>query len=321
MKRKLVSILIPVYMRADLAMEAIDCALSQDYDNLEIIVGDNCSTDGTYEKLCAKYGDNSKVILFQNEKNLGAVGNWERCLARAKGDYVKFLWSDDLMAENFISKAVSLLENNQEASFAYSSVILFQDTEQLKHVSENIAVKYRLLNKTGTYNGAKFISAVYCKSYMVPVSPGCAIFRRDKVHIVKDIPNKIGYHHKNNGAGIDLLMFLEALSHKEQFVYIDSPLSFFRMHPDSISVSDHTIMDGYWTAKQFYLKKYRIEKYWKPLNSEIISWTNKKKVFHRGNNIKTLAKYLDYSDTHIKKHSIFSIAIFKIQEIYYMLKN
>ena len=154
MGNPLVSILIPVYKRVNLAIEAINCALSQDYETLEVIVGDNNSPDGTFEELTERFGSNRKVVLFQNEKNLGAVGNWKRCLERAHGEYVKFLWSDDLMAKDFISKAVELLEKNSEAAFVYSSVKIFTDVKQLQEtVAERLSVRYRFCPETRVVNG------------------------------------------------------------------------------------------------------------------------------------------------------------------------
>ena len=53
-----VSILIPVYNRVDMIRDCIDSALSQDYLDLEVIVSDNCSTDGTWELCCRFYAEN-----------------------------------------------------------------------------------------------------------------------------------------------------------------------------------------------------------------------------------------------------------------------
>lgn len=322
MGHPLVSILIPVYKRTALAVEAIECALSQDYEEIEIIVGDNCSPDGTFELLNKKFSKNEKVIFFQNERNLGAVGNWERCLARAKGKYVKFLWSDDLMAVDCISKSVSLLEMYQRAAFVYSSVLIFSDLNQLKDiVNDKKSVQCRLCRGTKIFKGEKFIRAAFCRSYTLPVSPCCAVFRREKLHIVGDIPNKIGYDHRKNGAGPDILMFLEAAAEGETFVYMDYPASFFRKHSESITSLDNTITEGYWTAKQYFLREHGLEKYWKPLNSAMISHTNHNKIFSRKQNICALSRFLDIEDIHITEHSVISVIAHKIKRLLYLLSH
>lgn len=313
-KEDLVSVIIPVYNRADMAMQAIDASLSQDYKNIEIIVGDNCSTDGTFDKLKKRYSREENVLIFQNERNLGPVENWKRCLEKTNGKYVKVLWSDDLMSSDFISKAVDIMECDDNISFAFSSVIIFESMEQLKRNNDGeVKQFYRLKRKTGIYQGKEFIKAVFGELDSAPVSPGCAIFRREKLKVVSEIPNKLGYVHKMNGAGPDLLMYLEALVNGEKFAYIDEPCNFFRAHGDSISVCDKSILDGYRTAKIYYLKKYDMNNYWNDINSEIVSFANGRKVFNRDENIQALLKYYDIDDPDIFKHSVLSVIIYKLR--------
>lgn len=102
--RKLISVLIPVYNRKELITETIVNALQQSYENIEIIVVDNCSTDGTYEHVvdfitCANLS--KKVKVFQNDRNIGPVLNWRKCLEYSCGEYVKILFSDDKIEANF----------------------------------------------------------------------------------------------------------------------------------------------------------------------------------------------------------------------------
>ena len=102
-----VSILVPVYNRVDMIKDCVDSALSQDYLDLEVIVSDNCSTDGTWELCWRLYSDHPKVKLCRNASNVGPVLNW-LCAARAAtGQYVKILFSDDLLLEGCIRKLVA----------------------------------------------------------------------------------------------------------------------------------------------------------------------------------------------------------------------
>ena len=309
----LVSILIPVYNRRDMAIEAIECALEQDYETIEIIVGDNCSTDGTYEQLKEKYKKNSKVVLFRNDYNLGPVGNWEQCLSKAKGTYIKILWSDDLMTPDYISKAVKMLNDNPSAAFAMSTVKIFSNISELgPNRINNLQIHYKLKNKSGVYKGCEFLNASFGCPGKTPVSPGCAIFRKDKLRIIGNIPNNMGYVHKKNGAGPDVLMFLEALASGEKFIFINEPLSFFRGHADSISTFDKTIMDGYLSARLYYLKHHKIEKYWKDLNCAIISCTNRKAIFSKKKNRIALLKFYPVANEIIDEPSIIDVLKFKI---------
>lgn len=317
----LVSVLIPVYQRVELAVEAIDCALAQDYNNIEIIIGDNCSKDGTYERLLALYKHRNNVLLFQNEDNLGAVRNWERCLAKANGKYIKFLWSDDLMSKDYISSTVELMERYPDAAFAYSSVIIFESLKNLEEKHKNTEKNdYQTFLKTGEYKGLQFIKKTYSENYSVPVSPGCAIFKKEKLHVITEIPNKLNYSHKTNGAGPDLLMFLEALANGESFVYLHPCRSYFRRHSDSISSFDKTIMDGYFSAKLYYLKKYNLNDLYVDLNSEIISCHLGKHIFNRRRNLSVLEKYYEPDEFGRTKTSIPQIIKWKLKKKRYYAK-
>ena len=74
-KNPLVSLAIPVYNGKAYLVDAITSCLAQDYDNFELIISDNASTDGT-ERICREFATkDARVKYFRNEKNLGAGRN------------------------------------------------------------------------------------------------------------------------------------------------------------------------------------------------------------------------------------------------------
>lgn len=95
----LFSIIIPTYNRALLVEKTIKSVLIQTYKNYEIIVVDNCSTDNTKEIL-EPYIRENKIHFFQHDKNYERSKSRNTGMLHAKGDYVTFLDSDDLMGEN-----------------------------------------------------------------------------------------------------------------------------------------------------------------------------------------------------------------------------
>jgi len=102
----LVTVAIPTFNRIDLLKRALASALAQNYKNIEIIVSDNASTDGTNEYLISL--DDRKVKVFLNEKNLGMVPNWDRCLMEARGEYFLLMSDDDAFEDTHaIDKLVS----------------------------------------------------------------------------------------------------------------------------------------------------------------------------------------------------------------------
>src|SRR6266567_6107791 len=88
-----VTIAIPTWNRAEKVVKAIDSALNQAYNNIEVIVSDNASTDNTINLLDA-YSDDRLIVLKQSV-NCGMANNWNECLNRSSGDYFILLSDDD----------------------------------------------------------------------------------------------------------------------------------------------------------------------------------------------------------------------------------
>lgn len=105
---------IPVYNRRTLVKRAIKSALTQSLRRLEVVVVDNCSTDGTWEVMRGLSDKRLRVV--RNETNLGMFGNFNRCLEAATGDYVRFLCSDDELTNETLAAEVRLLRDRPEVA-------------------------------------------------------------------------------------------------------------------------------------------------------------------------------------------------------------
>jgi len=101
--RPLVSILIPTYNRRIMLERALDSARSQSYENCEIIVSDNCSTDETFSFLKSYQGKCRNLYIHKTEKNIGPLHNLLNALNNARGVYAYFLADDDFLREDCIS--------------------------------------------------------------------------------------------------------------------------------------------------------------------------------------------------------------------------
>lgn len=101
-----VSICIPAYNAEEYIYKCIDSVLKQKYDNLEIILIDDASTDNT-AKIVKQFSD-IRIKYFKNENNLGWRGNVRKCYELASGEFVTMLPVDDYLIEGFIEKAVEI---------------------------------------------------------------------------------------------------------------------------------------------------------------------------------------------------------------------
>jgi glycosyltransferase involved in cell wall biosynthesis len=86
---------------------AVKSAFEQDYSNIEVIVIDNASTDDSQSVLSCLQSKYNFVFEI-NDKNIGMVPNFNRCMDLAKGEYIVFLSSDDLIKPQFVSKCLEL---------------------------------------------------------------------------------------------------------------------------------------------------------------------------------------------------------------------
>ena len=94
----LVSVIIPVYNSEKYVKEAIDSVLKQTYQNFEIIVVDDCSTDNSCQII--KKIDDQRIRLIKLDKNSGVAVARNIAIENAKGQYIAFLDSDDIWLED-----------------------------------------------------------------------------------------------------------------------------------------------------------------------------------------------------------------------------
>ena len=106
----LVSVCIPTYNYRHYLSDALDSALAQDFTDIEIVVVDNCSDDGTPELVEAYRRRDSRIVFHRNARNLGMTANFNRAMELARGKYIKFLCADDMLAKDCVSKMVAVLE-------------------------------------------------------------------------------------------------------------------------------------------------------------------------------------------------------------------
>lgn len=109
------TVAIPTYNAGDTLIACVDSCrhLGIPDDRLEVLVVDNCSTDGSVDEVERERGSWPALRIVRNEENCGRIGNWNRCLELASSDVLLFLFNNDLVAEdNAVPEALALLETN-----------------------------------------------------------------------------------------------------------------------------------------------------------------------------------------------------------------
>lgn len=130
MEKPLVSYVLTAYNIEDFIEESVKCAFAQTYENLEIVLSDDCSTDGTFDimqKMANEYDGPHKIVLNRNERNLGISQHMSKCyIELASGEIIIAAHGDDISLPDRTSQEVDFLINNTDYT-AVSMGVLFTD--------------------------------------------------------------------------------------------------------------------------------------------------------------------------------------------------
>jgi glycosyltransferase involved in cell wall biosynthesis len=115
-----VSVCIPTYNTAKYVGQAIESVLQQDYQDYELIVCDNASTDET-PGLVRRY-DDPRLQYVRFDEFVGQAANWNRCVELARGKYVVLLHSDDMLRPAFLRRAAGMLDRHPQIGLLHCVV-------------------------------------------------------------------------------------------------------------------------------------------------------------------------------------------------------
>lgn len=211
----LVSIAIVTYNQKGYLRECIESCLEQNYPNFEIVIADDCSTDGTQDMLReyeAAY--QSKFILRLAEKNQGITPNSNAAHFACSGKYIAWMGGDDLMLPGKITKQVEFMENNPDCTICYHNLDVFDSKTDKTLYFFNDKLKLNGNIKTairyGTFNGA------------------CSNIVRAEKTPVHGFDNRLP-------VASDWLYWVETLSNGGTINYIDDVLGRYRRHSNNIT--------------------------------------------------------------------------------------
>lgn len=208
----MISVIIPTYRRYEMLKEAVRSVLAQTYQDIEIIVVDDCSNDET-----PKIRDfSAKIIYLCNEKNCGPGYSRRRGLLYSKGEYIVFLDDDDYyISETFFADALEKLSSNDDYVFVASSAqVLLQSTGAYSDSS---------LNVKGEIDAVEYLSG-FSSRFDVPLT-FATIFSRKHLEACGVFEMKMVNH---------MPMIMRSLQSGNVF-FLDKPVGVYRQHVNNIS--------------------------------------------------------------------------------------
>jgi len=266
----MVSVVIPNYNHASFLEKRIKSVLEQSYDNFEVILLDDLSTDNSRE-IMSKYKEHPKVSeLVFNEENSGSTfAQWKKGINLAKGKYIWFAESDDWASPYFLEYTVKYLEKDKNTSLCYTDSIIVNrngDTVTKSSVQKN--VKFSTTRWDDDYiNKGEHEILDFLSTHTTINNMSAVLMRTD---IVKEHINKITKH---KVFGDVLLCSLIIMNYDIQ--YVAKPLNYYRT--DEKNTSQKHIQSGTIFQEQI------------SVQSQIIALFNHKKTLKKKVFKKTIA--------------------------------
>lgn len=243
--QKLLSIGMPVYNGAKFIDKSIHSLLAQKYDNFELIISDNASTDETKE-ICLKYAKlDGRIRYIRQENNIGASANFQYVLGEATGEYFMWAAADDMWDKNW---AYSLLEAlDDEIFISFGGLVNIDEKDR-------ILKKYNLSN----FSGNKILRLF--RFYLEEDTKGKAnfIYGMYKLAALK----KIGFDRfGSDGYGEDMRFVFTCL-HNGKIISDPSVLMYKRVENEKLKIKTYKFKK---IVKEIFIL-YRIDTYLKYSN-------------------------------------------------------
>lgn len=249
----LLTVAIPAYKRRETLKETLCCLLNQKgFDDYEIVITDdevNDNPESTEVFATVKEINNPKIVLYHNEKNLGVVHNWNRCLFLSKSKYVCTLDDDDLVDSYYLSEMMGILQKHNEIDFLGAKWCYYNHEKKepiVQPKSEKTGVFSSFVGKVEKRINGKLTRIDYLLSY-----PHIAFLLSGAI-IKKDVAIKMGGFNPDWYPSMDYGFICEGALFCNTYVY-NKLLCYSRLHentsgkPDSVKrfcSSDYLIHDS-----------------------------------------------------------------------------
>ena len=151
----LITIGIPTYNRAALARNCVASALAQSYQNIEVLVSDNASTDDTLMTL--KSINDKRLRVLTSPENVGATNNFSKCIREAKGDYLTLISDDDILDPTFLEKCVRLVNIQPDIAIVLAAYDVLVTDEFYKNERRIIPAVLSKKLSTGIWDGIEIL--------------------------------------------------------------------------------------------------------------------------------------------------------------------
>ena len=275
-----VSVIIPNYNHAPYLQQRIESILNQTYQDFELIILDDCSTDHSMEIIEQYRGYPQVSHIVYNAKNSGSTfRQWDKGIELAIGEYIWIAESDDWMEESFLASMML------QYSLYPAAVIAFCQSQNVD-INGNILIRRKSSDEIIVKDGKHFIHTEMMYENAI-YNAGMCLFRKS---VYKEVDRDVFINMKYCG---DWFLW-SLLSEKGDVIELKNPLNYFRKH--NLNVSTGAVKDGLSILEGFSVFLYN-RKYITDTKQYLISlyrWVSKWKSYHynKGITVRTFRFFL-----------------------------
>lgn len=251
-----VSVIIPNYNHARFLTQRVESVLEQSYQDFELILLDDCSSDGSREIL-ESYRDNAHVshIVYNDINSGSAFKQWNKGIALAKGEWIWIAESDDWADPQFLKTIVEGIKTHPKCGLAYClSYMTDEEGHPLWEITANDGIK--------KYDGKRFVTEKLVLTSTIMNVSSC-VFRKE---LFKPEKQTLYEHMRLCGDWF----FYMLLAEQTDVLKVRKPLNYCRRHGDNIAESADakglTFLEGSeildYILKRYHVKKTYYSKFW-----------------------------------------------------------
>lgn len=212
MKNPKVTVLMAMYNGGQYLKSSLISVLNQTYRDFEFLIVNDCSTDNSKEIIFSL--NDPKIVVFDNEKNIGQTKSLNVGLRIAKGEYIARVDADDIVFENWLEKVMSVIESNKNIT-AVSAQAFVIDHRNKIYKTNDIPIDYE--------------NIVLRSIYRSPVNHVGIVYK-------KDIVLEHGGYNDDYRLAADYNLWVRLLCSESKFEVVSEYLLAIREHPGSLSI-------------------------------------------------------------------------------------
>jgi glycosyltransferase involved in cell wall biosynthesis len=233
MSQPRITICLPTYNGGRQLRECLDSLLGQTLGDFDVVAVDDCSSDSTWEILCEFSTRDKRFRVDRNERNLGLVENWNQCIRLAHGEWVKFMFQDDLLAPQCVERLASAATEANHM-IACDREFLFEHgiTDSIQSFYQN---HRRLVQDTYAANST-VTAEQYCEFVLDNIGANL-VGEPTVVMLRRAVFQRFGYFDAELVMSCDLEYWNRVAIHTG-ITFIREPLATFRVHEGATSATN-----------------------------------------------------------------------------------